>query len=284
MPDVTSAVAALTQLRRACRSRYLAALLIVGVHRRAAACSSCSAASARRRRSTSRPPACPTRGCRRTTARSSRSPEFWRFLGNSALIAVIATVLAVGLGAMAAFALSRYTFKGREALYTLFTLGLLFPLGVATLPLYLLLRNLGLLENPLGVAIPEAAFSLPDHDRDPAAVHARDPERARGRGGGRRRHAARVLLADPAAAVAAGAQHRRDPRVRHELELLPAAARSCSTTPSHFTLPLGVAVVPVPVHAGHRAHPRVHRAVDGARRWPSSCSPSAGSSAGSPAP
>jgi raffinose/stachyose/melibiose transport system permease protein len=89
------------------------------------------------------------------------SSSFWRFLANSALIAVIATVLAVSLGAMAAFALSRYTFKGREAVYGLFTLGLLFPLGVATLPLYLLLRNLGLLENPLGVAIPEAAFSLP---------------------------------------------------------------------------------------------------------------------------
>jgi raffinose/stachyose/melibiose transport system permease protein len=45
--------------------------------------------------------------------------------------------------------------------YTLFTLGLLFPLGVASLPLYLLLRNVGLLESPLGVALPEAAFSLP---------------------------------------------------------------------------------------------------------------------------
>ena len=89
------------------------------------------------------------------------SGAFWRFLGNSALIATIATGLAVGLGSMAAFALSRYTFRGREAVYTLFTLGLLFPLGVASLPLYLLLRNIGLLENPLGVALPEAAFSLP---------------------------------------------------------------------------------------------------------------------------
>src|SRR4051794_10006644 len=89
------------------------------------------------------------------------SGSFWRFLGNSALIAVIATALAIGFGAMAAFALSRYAFTGREAIYTLFTLGLLFPLGVASLPLYLLLRNVGLLENPLGVALPEAAFSLP---------------------------------------------------------------------------------------------------------------------------
>ncbi|MGC7094619.1 carbohydrate ABC transporter permease [Amycolatopsis lurida] len=89
------------------------------------------------------------------------SPEFWTFLGNSLLIAVVATTLAVALGSMAAFALSRYTFRGREGWYTLFTLGLLFPLGVATLPLYLLLRQLGMLENPMGVALPEAAFSLP---------------------------------------------------------------------------------------------------------------------------
>jgi raffinose/stachyose/melibiose transport system permease protein len=89
------------------------------------------------------------------------SPDFWRFLGNSALIAVVATVLAMALGSTAAFALSRYSFKGREAVYGLFTIGLLFPLSAASLPLYLLLRQLGMLENPLGVAIPEAAFSLP---------------------------------------------------------------------------------------------------------------------------
>jgi raffinose/stachyose/melibiose transport system permease protein len=85
---------------------------------------------------------------------------FWHFLMNSALIAIIATVLAVSLGSMAAFALSRYTFRGREAVFSFFTIGLLFPLTVAALPLYLLLRDLGLLENMFGVAIPEAAFSL----------------------------------------------------------------------------------------------------------------------------
>ena len=89
------------------------------------------------------------------------SSAFWHFMGNSALIAVVATTLAVGLGACAAFALSRYAFKGREAIYTLFTVGLLFPLTVASLPLYLELRRMGLLENWIGVAIPEAAFSLP---------------------------------------------------------------------------------------------------------------------------
>jgi raffinose/stachyose/melibiose transport system permease protein len=89
------------------------------------------------------------------------SGDYWRFLGNSAFIAVIATVVAVSLGAMAAFALSRYAFRGREVVYTLFTVGLLFPIGVAALPLYLTLKQLGLLENLWGVAIPEAAFSLP---------------------------------------------------------------------------------------------------------------------------
>lgn len=88
------------------------------------------------------------------------SGAFWRFLGNSALIAVVATGLAVAAGSMAAFALARYTFRGREGFYRLFTIGLLFPLGVAALPLYLVLRQIGLLENPLGVALPEAAFSL----------------------------------------------------------------------------------------------------------------------------
>jgi raffinose/stachyose/melibiose transport system permease protein len=94
-------------------------------------------------------------------AKILRSASFWHFVLNSLQIAVIASVLAVALGAMAAFGLSRYAFRGREFIYTLFTIGLLFPLSVATLPVYLLLRQFHLLENALGVAIPEAAFSLP---------------------------------------------------------------------------------------------------------------------------
>ena len=43
----------------------------------------------------------------------------------------------------------------------MFTLGLLFPVTVAILPLLILVRDLGLLNNPLGLALPEAAFALP---------------------------------------------------------------------------------------------------------------------------
>jgi raffinose/stachyose/melibiose transport system permease protein len=89
------------------------------------------------------------------------SSFFWRSLGNSAIIAVVATGLSVVLGSMASFALSRYTFPGRDALFVFFLTGLLFPANAAALPIFLLLQRLGMLDNLFGVAIPEAAFSLP---------------------------------------------------------------------------------------------------------------------------
>jgi raffinose/stachyose/melibiose transport system permease protein len=89
------------------------------------------------------------------------SAAFWQPLRNSAVIAAVATVLVVVLGSMAAFALSRYAFRGREGLFLLFAVGLLFPINAAALPLYLMLDKIGLLDNPIGVALPEAAFGLP---------------------------------------------------------------------------------------------------------------------------
>ena len=89
------------------------------------------------------------------------SATFWQNLGNSALISIVVTVLAVGLGAMASFALSRYKFPGREGWYLVFAVGLLFPANVASLPVYFLDKQINLLDNWLGVALPEAAFALP---------------------------------------------------------------------------------------------------------------------------
>jgi len=89
------------------------------------------------------------------------SLDFWRQIANSVIIATMTVVLVVGCGALASFALSRYVFRGRETLYTFFTLGLLFPAAVAILPLFLLLRNVNLLNTPWAVALPQAAFGLP---------------------------------------------------------------------------------------------------------------------------
>ena len=89
------------------------------------------------------------------------SPSFWQELGNSVLVAAISTSMVVIFAALAAFVFARRNFPGREAMFTVFTLGLLFPAAVAILPLFILVRDLGLLDNPLGIALPEAAFGLP---------------------------------------------------------------------------------------------------------------------------
>jgi raffinose/stachyose/melibiose transport system permease protein len=89
------------------------------------------------------------------------SADFWRMVGNSIMVASIATVLVVAVSALAAYPLARLQFRGRELIYTFFTFGLLFPIAVAALPLYLLLRQLHLDETLLGVALPEAAFGIP---------------------------------------------------------------------------------------------------------------------------
>ncbi|GAA2238304.1 carbohydrate ABC transporter permease [Herbiconiux moechotypicola] len=89
------------------------------------------------------------------------SGVFWGQVANSAVAAVATTVFVVALGLMAAFALSRYSFRGRGAVYALFTAGLMFPMTVAITPLYILVRNLGLMNSLAGVIVPQIAFALP---------------------------------------------------------------------------------------------------------------------------
>ncbi|MEU6719960.1 carbohydrate ABC transporter permease [Nonomuraea sp. NPDC046802] len=89
------------------------------------------------------------------------SSSFWLQLWNSTFIAVATTVLTVALSALAGFVFARFAFRGREALFTLFTAGLMFPFAVAILPIFVLLRTFGLLDNPLGVILTQAAFGLP---------------------------------------------------------------------------------------------------------------------------
>lgn len=89
------------------------------------------------------------------------SATFWRQVTNSVTIALATTVLVVLIAAMAAFIFARYAFPGRELLFTLFATGLMFPFAVAILPLFVLLRGMGLLGNPLGVILPQVAFGLP---------------------------------------------------------------------------------------------------------------------------
>lgn len=87
---------------------------------------------------------------------------FWHYAWNSTVIAAITTVITVVAGAMAAYPLARYQFKFREGLFMIFVLGLLFPLAVAIIPLFIMIsRDLHLANTWWGVALPQAAFALP---------------------------------------------------------------------------------------------------------------------------
>ena len=77
------------------------------------------------------------------------------------MIALATAAIVLPAASLAAYVIARYPFKGRELVYGLFTLGLLFPVAVAILPLFIMLRQVGLLSSPLGVALPQAAFGLP---------------------------------------------------------------------------------------------------------------------------
>jgi raffinose/stachyose/melibiose transport system permease protein len=89
------------------------------------------------------------------------SSNFWLQLTNSTVTAVATTAGVVLLGVMAAFVIARYSFRGRDFLFTLFTAGLLFPLTVAVVPLFTMIKGLGLLGELPGIIIPQIAFTLP---------------------------------------------------------------------------------------------------------------------------
>ncbi|MFI8593123.1 carbohydrate ABC transporter permease [Microbacterium sp. NPDC078428] len=88
-------------------------------------------------------------------------PMFWQQVLNSTIAALATTAGAVGLGLMASYVLARYRFRGRGVLYALFAAGLMFPITVAITPLYIVVRNLGLMNSLPGVILPQIAFALP---------------------------------------------------------------------------------------------------------------------------
>src|SRR5690349_5482805 len=72
-------------------------------------------------------------------------PAFWNSLKNSMVITISVTVLNVVLASMLAFIFSRVDFRGRGFLFNVLSLGLLFPLVIAILPIFIQIRQLGLI-------------------------------------------------------------------------------------------------------------------------------------------
>jgi raffinose/stachyose/melibiose transport system permease protein len=89
------------------------------------------------------------------------SVTFWGEFANSTIVATVSTIGVVLLGVMVSYVIARYDFKLKGAMYSLFAAGLMFPLVIAITPLYIVVKDLGLVDNLLGVAIPQIAFGLP---------------------------------------------------------------------------------------------------------------------------
>jgi raffinose/stachyose/melibiose transport system permease protein len=86
---------------------------------------------------------------------------FWQGFWNS-LVTMLATVAILMLIACPpAFVFARIAFRGREVIFNLLLFGLLFPLTMAILPVYITLRNLQLIDSLLGLILPQVAFGLP---------------------------------------------------------------------------------------------------------------------------
>lgn len=88
-------------------------------------------------------------------------PDFWRSVGNSLRITLTTTFLVVLIASPLAAIFARVNFKGRSLFFNILSIGLLFPLVVAILPVFLQIRNLGLINSFWGVILPLVTFALP---------------------------------------------------------------------------------------------------------------------------
>ena len=93
------------------------------------------------------------------------TPSFWTMMKNSLIVMISTTVGAVTICALAAFVFARMQFRGKKFFFNLLTAGLMFPINVAILPVYFVLRQLELLGIPMidtlwGVILVQIAFQL----------------------------------------------------------------------------------------------------------------------------
>jgi raffinose/stachyose/melibiose transport system permease protein len=88
------------------------------------------------------------------------SYSFWQMLRNSLVVMLSVTAAVVVICSLAAFVFARMEFRAKTVTFNLFTLGLMFPINVAILPVYFVLRQMDLIDNIWGVIIVQTAFLL----------------------------------------------------------------------------------------------------------------------------
>jgi raffinose/stachyose/melibiose transport system permease protein len=92
-------------------------------------------------------------------------PTFWRLMRNSVLLMLGTTAGVVLVCGLAAFVFARLEFRSKPWWFNLFTVGLMFPINVAILPVYFVLRQMNEMSIPLidslvGVCLVQIAFSI----------------------------------------------------------------------------------------------------------------------------
>ena len=85
---------------------------------------------------------------------------YWQVLVNSLVVALLTVALTLIVSSLAAFAFAHLHFFGMRYLLNYLLLGLLFPAATAILPLFIKVRDLGLLNTHWGVILPQVAFEL----------------------------------------------------------------------------------------------------------------------------
>lgn len=89
------------------------------------------------------------------------SSSFFGYVSNSLLIVGVSVVLILLFSALAAYVFARVPFGGRKSLFSVIVAGLVVPLHVTLVPVYLLTRQIGLYDSLWGLLGPYVAFSLP---------------------------------------------------------------------------------------------------------------------------
>ena len=87
--------------------------------------------------------------------------NFLTYLGNSALITAASVAVLLVFGTMAAYAIARYAFAFRETIFLFFLSGLMVPLKLAIIPLFVQLDRLGLIDTRTGLVLVYVAMGLP---------------------------------------------------------------------------------------------------------------------------
>ena len=88
------------------------------------------------------------------------TPSFWTMLRNSLIVMLATTCGVVAASSLAAFVFARMQFRGKELAFNFLTLGLMFPITVAIMPVYLVIRQMHMIDSFAAVILVEIAFGV----------------------------------------------------------------------------------------------------------------------------